>query len=385
MEPRFGHEFSQVRVHTDAAADQMANDLDAHAFTVGDEIYFEEGAFAPDTIAGAHLVAHELAHVVQQSRGFDPMDQVSDSQDGSEREAWSVAGAVLTGAPVSISAPPTASIAREEKKGDSIFSTFGDMLSLPGNVMGALPQLDPITATLGSLGSFDKMINSDDTAGAISGGLGIGSGILGLSKWMAGTESHAGMLGGIGGLLGAAGSAVDAYSNFDKGETGKGVLDSTKALGGTLSGLAALGGFELSSVAGMGAGSALAGGGGSGLAALGPAGAVIGAGMAGVGLGTYLNDNTSVGTHSVDSMGGLDAMLTGDGERPWALSTLEAAEENWDEGNYLSSIGDYGKLAGFATVGALGGLGGGIVDAGGAAVDAIGDAGSWIGDKLDFF
>jgi hypothetical protein len=383
MEPRFGHEFSSVRVHTDVAANQVAAELDANAFTVGRDIYFGESAFAPETPAGAHLIAHELAHVVQQSRGMAPVSVLSDVDDGSEREASAAADAMIVGEPVSVSGPATASVAREEKKGDSIFSTIGDMLSLPGNVMGALPQLDPITSTLGSLGSFQKMIGSDDTAGAISGGLGVGSGILGLSKWMAGTESHAGMLGGIGGLLGAAGSAVDAYSNFDKGETGKGVLDSTKALGGTLSGLAALGGFELSSVAGMGAGSALFGGGGSGLAALGPAGAVIGAGMAGVGLGTYLNDNTSVGTHSVDTMGGLDAMLTDEGERPWALSTLESAEDNWDEGNYLSSIGDYGKLAGFATLGALGGIGGGIVDAGSAAVDAVGDAGSWVADNLN--
>jgi hypothetical protein len=383
MEPRFGHEFSRVQINTDTAAAEMAQELDAHAFTVGDDVFFEEGAFVPESPEGAHLIAHELAHVVQRSRGFDPRHELSDPGDSSESEARAAADAMLTGAPVSVSGPATASIAREEKKGDSIFSTFGDMLSLPGNVMGALPQLDPITATLGSLGSFDKMIGSDDTAGAISGGLGLGSGIFGLSKWMAGTESHAGTLGGIGGLLGAAGSAVDAYSNFDKGETGKGMLDSTKALGGTMSGLAALGGFELSSVAGMGAGSALFGGGGSGLAALGPAGAVIGAGMAGVGLGTYLNDNTSVGTHSVDTMGGLDAMLSDEGERPWALSTLESAEGNWDEGNYLSSIGDYGQLAGFATLGALGGIGGGVVDAGSAAVDAVGDAGSWVADNLN--
>jgi len=387
LEPRFHHDFGTVRIHHDARADADARALDADAFTVGEEIHFREGAYAPDTLQGATLLTHELAHVVQHEAADPPMALVSPEHDASEAEAWNAAQAVMGGGEASVSSHATSAIAR------SPFGSLNTFLGLPGKVLGGMPELkglntalSPITSTLGALGGIDKMMNADDALGVASGALGTGSGILGLTKSIGADSLSSGALGtigGIGGLLGAAGSGLDAYSNFSEGNYGKGALDALKTTGGALSGLASLGGFSLSSVGGMGAGAALTGGGGSGLAALGPAGAVIGAGMAGVGLGTYLSENTSVGEHSVDSMGGLDAMLTGEGERPWALSTLEAAEENWDEGNYLSSIGDYGKLAGFATVGALGGIGGGLVDAGGAAVDAVGDAGSWAADNLN--
>lgn len=68
MESRFGHDFSQVRVHTGGAAEQSARDMNAHAYTVGHNIVFGEGQFSPDTPLGRRLIAHELTHVVQQSR-----------------------------------------------------------------------------------------------------------------------------------------------------------------------------------------------------------------------------------------------------------------------------------------------------------------------------
>jgi hypothetical protein len=68
MESRFGHDFSTVRVHSDAAADQSARDVNAHAYTVGHNIAFGAGRYAPATHGGRRLIAHELAHVMQQSR-----------------------------------------------------------------------------------------------------------------------------------------------------------------------------------------------------------------------------------------------------------------------------------------------------------------------------
>lgn len=65
MEPRFGHDFSRVRVHTDAHAARTAGRLHADAYTVGEHIVFAEGRFAPSTSEGDRLLAHELAHVVQ--------------------------------------------------------------------------------------------------------------------------------------------------------------------------------------------------------------------------------------------------------------------------------------------------------------------------------
>ncbi|MFT4102654.1 MAG: DUF4157 domain-containing protein [Burkholderiaceae bacterium] len=67
MEQRFGHDFSQVRVHVDETSAQSAHQIDANAYTVGRDIVFGRGRFAPDTRAGRHLLAHELTHVVQQS------------------------------------------------------------------------------------------------------------------------------------------------------------------------------------------------------------------------------------------------------------------------------------------------------------------------------
>ncbi len=67
MEQRFGYDFSRVRVHSNAAAERSARDVMAHAYTVGHNIVFGAGRFAPGTHEGKRLIAHELAHVVQQS------------------------------------------------------------------------------------------------------------------------------------------------------------------------------------------------------------------------------------------------------------------------------------------------------------------------------
>lgn len=67
MGQRFGHDFSQVRVHTDFAAKQSAQDINAHAYTIGHNIVFGAGGFAPESHEGRKLIAHELTHVVQQT------------------------------------------------------------------------------------------------------------------------------------------------------------------------------------------------------------------------------------------------------------------------------------------------------------------------------
>jgi Domain of unknown function (DUF4157) len=66
MEPHFGHDFSQVRVHADPSASYAADAVQAQAFTFGSDIVFGSGRFAPSTPAGRKLLAHELTHVVQQ-------------------------------------------------------------------------------------------------------------------------------------------------------------------------------------------------------------------------------------------------------------------------------------------------------------------------------
>lgn len=67
MEMRLGHDFSQVRVHTDSQAALSARSVNALAYTVGQHIAFDTGQYRPDTPAGRRLMAHELVHVIQQS------------------------------------------------------------------------------------------------------------------------------------------------------------------------------------------------------------------------------------------------------------------------------------------------------------------------------
>jgi hypothetical protein len=75
MERRFGHDFGRVRVHSGSSADQSTRDLNANAYAIGRDIVFGAGRFAPATWEGRRLVAHELAHVVQQSQSPMPLIQ----------------------------------------------------------------------------------------------------------------------------------------------------------------------------------------------------------------------------------------------------------------------------------------------------------------------
>ncbi|RPI42282.1 MAG: DUF4157 domain-containing protein [Betaproteobacteria bacterium] len=66
MEPRFGCDFSQVRVHTDERATASAEALSGRAYSVGSHVVFGKDQYAPQTESGKYLLAHELAHVMQQ-------------------------------------------------------------------------------------------------------------------------------------------------------------------------------------------------------------------------------------------------------------------------------------------------------------------------------
>jgi hypothetical protein len=109
MEARFGHDFSQVRVHSDAQADESARAVQARAYTVGNDIAFRSGEYEPATETGQKLLAHELTHVVQQSAapaGLQAKMEVSRPDDPAEVEAESVADQVMSApaaAPGSIS------------------------------------------------------------------------------------------------------------------------------------------------------------------------------------------------------------------------------------------------------------------------------------------
>ncbi|MEP7043833.1 MAG: DUF4157 domain-containing protein [Dokdonella sp.] len=100
MQQRIGHDFSDVRVHTDGTAAASARAVNAQAYTVGSNIVFDRGRYQPHTPTGTHLLAHELAHVAQQrgTRATAPEQlRIGDAGDAAERDADRVADGVTAG------------------------------------------------------------------------------------------------------------------------------------------------------------------------------------------------------------------------------------------------------------------------------------------------
>src|SRR5574337_410055 len=99
MEPRFGHDFSQVRVHADAKAVESAQAVNALAYTVGHNVVFDAGRYQPGTQQGRQMVAHELAHVVQQEVAPGGLSRliIGSSNESEETEANQASEAVEAG------------------------------------------------------------------------------------------------------------------------------------------------------------------------------------------------------------------------------------------------------------------------------------------------
>ena len=95
MEPSFGADFSGVRIHADTQADTLNRELNARAFTTGQDIFFRQDAYNPGNSSGRELIAHELTHVVQQN-GDKVQRKLTLGQPGDkyEQEADQVARAV---------------------------------------------------------------------------------------------------------------------------------------------------------------------------------------------------------------------------------------------------------------------------------------------------
>jgi len=111
FEPRFGHDFSRVRVHHHAQAAASADALAARAYTIGEHIAFARGRYAPESTEGRTLLAHELTHVVQQARGGAPIGvHTKPDEPGAAAPAEEVD--VITGADAGAPAasPPTATV-----------------------------------------------------------------------------------------------------------------------------------------------------------------------------------------------------------------------------------------------------------------------------------
>lgn len=102
MESRFGHDFGQVRVHTDGPAARSAAEIHAQAYTFGRHVVMGQGRYQPQSADGLRLLTHEMTHVVQQgspTADLPPAHALSHEHDPAEREAETLsrgAGTELT-------------------------------------------------------------------------------------------------------------------------------------------------------------------------------------------------------------------------------------------------------------------------------------------------
>ena len=119
MEPRFGHSFADVRVHAGGRAAASAEAVGAHAYTVGRDVVFGSGKYAPASADGRRLIAHELAHVVQQSGGapaLRPSLAIGPVDAPEEREAAAAADAVASGRAAVVGIGASAILARAPRR-----------------------------------------------------------------------------------------------------------------------------------------------------------------------------------------------------------------------------------------------------------------------------
>ena len=135
FEGSLGADLSAVRVHTGGASAEAAHAVGARAYTVGQDIHFADGQFRPDDPFGMHLLAHEVAHTVQQAGGAQRRQhklEVSTPHDALEVEADRAADAMVSGAPAHIAGAPV-DLARKVRRGPNNSYSKGAGLTWEGN------------------------------------------------------------------------------------------------------------------------------------------------------------------------------------------------------------------------------------------------------------
>ncbi|HEX4859934.1 MAG TPA: DUF4157 domain-containing protein [Rhizomicrobium sp.] len=120
FEPRFGRDFSGVRVHTGEAATQSAQAVGARAYTVGRDVVFAKGQYAPHSAEGQHLLAHELSHTIQQAGATAPTSslRIGETSTAAEHESSAAADTVMQGGVADVASHAQGVIQREAFKGD---------------------------------------------------------------------------------------------------------------------------------------------------------------------------------------------------------------------------------------------------------------------------
>jgi Domain of unknown function (DUF4157) len=396
-EPRFSHHFSDIRVHADGEAASIAQHLGARAFTVGDDIVFDHGAYQPETLEGRFVLAHEVAHAIQ-NREFGtraaPSAKKSQEFDASESEANAFAHGAITGQSAPLTAEPSAVIstfapwwmppqlaALQQQSASSAkpnppapsqseplkpletastylldhpqsWGNFAEGInearkstapgknSIPGLPDGYGSGLSLLEGTLGMGLGMEKLTRGEYLDGGLqvaSGAADSVSGVAGLGGW--GKASN--IAGGISDTITAAGGLYKAITSDDSREQTAGVQDFM------------MGGFD--------AVSNFAGGPTT------PVGAVAAAGGLGVRAGrglnnlaasqNYFGDNRTISEWGADKMRG-----TRDWVQQWDM---------WGAEDYLDDVAAFGV-----------GLGASAYGIGETAVRGVGDAAWWAGGKV---
>jgi hypothetical protein len=114
FEPRFGHDFSNVRVHTDAKASGSAKAVNALAYTAGHNMVFGKDQYAPETEEGRRLLAHELTHIVQQATTKSSLGILSET--AGEREAVESSARVTAGQSVQVQGQTRSGVIQRQDK-----------------------------------------------------------------------------------------------------------------------------------------------------------------------------------------------------------------------------------------------------------------------------
>jgi hypothetical protein len=153
MKSRFGCDFSDVRVHTDAKAAESASSVTASAYTVGPNLVFAAGKYAPSDDEGRKLIAHELTHVLQQ-RGFKSASplKLGDQSGAAELEAIKLSEQALTGPSMTandLSSVPSNLIQRSVGGG-----LLGGVLGGAGGALAGGIIAGPVGAIVGGIAGF---------------------------------------------------------------------------------------------------------------------------------------------------------------------------------------------------------------------------------------
>jgi hypothetical protein len=253
MSARFGHDFSQVRIHTDTRAEDSAAALGANAYAHGSDIVFGAGKYTPGSVETERLLAHELTHVAQQGYwGVGDRGRASDSGDASEREADSLASQVLAGRSVQAQARPGAAVARQVDPAagpmmnmmfnpSAYHPDFGPQSmmqsSASGSVPAPAPQAQVSTPDDGpSLASTAYNVATDNTLGTA-----LSMGEEGL-KAVGGSVGPLGVANKILAPVGVVSNGISLHNDIEDGHFGDAALDAT-ALTGSAIGTASMTGL----------------------------------------------------------------------------------------------------------------------------------------------